>query len=119
MIAALPASGGTQGGPVPLSARGTGAISGANLEAKRISTRAVVTAGTRSPQGPGGLDRRGSTGQQECRRWVSGGALQAGSLPTQRPRSCDKGVGKPAGLTDSPQQTPLPVTAETGTCKLK
>lgn len=34
MIAALPASGGTEGEPVPLPARGTDVISGSDLEAR-------------------------------------------------------------------------------------
>lgn len=52
MIAALPASGGTKGGPVPLSAGGTVAISGSDLEAREGKhTRPLVTAGTRSQAG--------------------------------------------------------------------
>lgn len=34
MVAALPASGGTWGGPVPLPAGGTAVISGSDLEAR-------------------------------------------------------------------------------------
>lgn len=73
MIAALPASGGTEGEPVPLPARGTDVISGTNLEAREDKHEAfgdcrhVV-----SRRGPRGLGVRGSfrsTEVHEVHKW--------------------------------------------------
>lgn len=73
MIAAGPASGGAEGEPVPLPARGTGVISGSDLEAREDKHEAFGDGRHAvSRWGPEDWAQEAVSGQQKCTRHVCG-----------------------------------------------